>query len=156
MSTIFFIWHHFILTHSRRTLSHINVQHPSGRLDQGVLILALPLNLPAHLAIRHAVYGFPILNGVIMLQYVRCHIVGVVYHPVGVHVVEVVLEVGQEQGAHAHRVDEHIFGALNVKEADIDAKADEPIRAFNLVRTHILRQKQFAAVLEIECLTGGV
>ena len=79
-----------------------------------------------------------------------------VYHPVGVHVVEVVLEVGQEQGAHAHRVDEHILGALNVKEADIDAKADEPIRAFNLVRTHILRQKQFAAVLEIECLTGGV
>ena len=45
---------------------------------------------------------------------------------------------------------------VNVKEADIDAKADEPIRAFNLVRTHILRQKQFAAVLEIECLTGGV
>lgn len=121
-------------------------------LDQGVLILALPLNLPAHLAIRHAVYGFPILNGVIMLQYVRCHIIGVVYHPVWVHAMEVVLEVGQKQGAHAHRVHEHIFGTLNVKEADIDAKADEPIRAFNLVRMHILRQKQFASVLEIERL----
>lgn len=151
MSTIFFIWHHFILTHSRCTLSHINVQHPSERLDQSVLILALPLNLPAHLAIRHAVYGFPILNGVIMLQYVRCHIVGVVYHPVGVHVVEVVLEVGQEQGAHAHRVDEHILGALDVEEADIDPEADEPIRAFDLMGAHILRQKQLAAVLEIEC-----
>ena len=100
--------------------SHTNIQYFSGRLDQGVLILALPLNLPAHLAIRHAVYGFPILNGVIMLQYVRCHIVGVVYHPVGVHVVEVVLEVRQEQGAHTHRVDEHIFRALNVEESDID------------------------------------
>ena len=44
-----------------------------------------------------------ILNGVIMLQYVRCHIVGVVYHPVGVHVVEVVLEVGQEQGLEDQR-----------------------------------------------------
>ena len=69
---------------------------------------------------------------------------------------EVVLEVGQEQGAHAHRVDEHILSALNIKEANIDAKADETIRAFNLVRTHSLRQKQFAAALEIECLTGGV
>ena len=135
---------------SRGIFPHVDVQHPSGRLDQGVLILTLPLNLSAHLAIRHAVYGFPILNGVIMLQYVRCHIVGVVYHPVGVHAVEVVLEVWQEQGAHAHRVDEHIFGALNVEEADIDAKADEPIRALNLMGAHILCQKQLAAVLEIE------
>ena len=141
MSTIFFIWHHFILTHSRRTLSHINVQHPSGRLDQGVLILALPLNLPAHLAIRHAVYGFPILNGVVIRQNVGRRIVGVVYHPVGGHVVEVVLEVGQEQGAHAHRVDEHILRTLNVEETDIDAKADEAIRALDLMGTHILRQK---------------
>ena len=77
---------------SRSIVSHVDVQHPSGRLDQSVLILTLPLNLSAHLAIRHAVYGFPILNGVIMLQYVRCHIVGVVYHPVGVHAVEVVLD----------------------------------------------------------------
>ena len=44
-----------------------------------------------------------------------------------------VLEVGQEQGAHAHRVDKHILGALNVKEADIDAKADETVRALNLM-----------------------
>ena len=42
----------------------------------------------------------------------------------------------REQGAHAHRVDEHILSALNIKEANIDAKADETIRAFNLVRTH--------------------
>lgn len=49
-----------------------------------------------------------------------------------------------------------IFGALNVEEADIDAKADEPIRAFNLMGTHILRQQELAAVLEIERLTGGV
>ena len=90
-----------------------------------------------------------------MLQYVRCHIVGVVYHPVGVHAVEVVLEIGQEQGAHAHRVDEHILGALDVEETDIDAKADEAIRALDLMGTHILRQKQLAAVLEIERLTGG-
>ena len=79
-----------------------------------------------------------------------------VYHPVGVHAVEVVLEVGQEQGAHAHRVDEHILGALNVEEADIDPEANETVRPLNLVRTHILRQKQLAAVLEIERLTGGV
>ena len=125
----------------------MDVQHLSGRLDQGVLILALPLNLPAHLAIRHAVYGFPILNGVIMLQYVRCHIVGVVYHPVGVHAVEVVLEVGQEQGAHTHRVDEHILRTLNVEETDIDAKADKPIWPLNLMGAHILCQKQLAAVL---------
>ena len=52
---------------SRGIFPHVDVQHPSGRLDQGVLILALPLNLPAHLAIRHAVYGFPILNGVTLL-----------------------------------------------------------------------------------------
>ena len=49
---------------SRSIVSHVDVQHPSGRLDQGIFILALPLDLPAHLAIRHAVYGFPILNGV--------------------------------------------------------------------------------------------
>lgn len=36
---------------SRSIVSHVDVQHPSGRLDQGVLILALPLDLPAHLAI---------------------------------------------------------------------------------------------------------
>ena len=71
-------------TPSRGIFAHVDVQHPSGRLDQGVLILALPLDLPTHPAIRHAVYGFTILNGVIMFQYVRCHIVGVVYHPVGV------------------------------------------------------------------------
>ena len=88
---------------SRGMVPHVDVQHPSGRLDQGVLILALPLDLPAHLAIRHAVYGFPILNGVIMLQNIGRHIVGMVYYPIWVHVVEVVLEVGQEQGAHAHR-----------------------------------------------------
>ena len=91
-----------------------------------------------------------------MFQYVRCHIVGVVYHPVGVHAVEVVLEVGQEQGAHTHRVDEHILRTLNVEETDIDAKADEAIRALDLMGTHILRQKQLAAVLEIERLTGRV
>ena len=38
-----------------------------------------------------------------------------------VHAVEVVLEVRQEQGAHAHRVDEHILGALDIEESDIDA-----------------------------------
>ena len=53
---------------SRGIVPHVDVQHPSGRLDQGILILALPLNLPAHLAVRHAIYGFPILNGVIMLN----------------------------------------------------------------------------------------
>ena len=88
---------------SRGIFPHVDVQHPSGRLDQGVLILTLPLNLSAHLAIRHAVYGFTILNGVIMLQNIGRHIVGMVYYPIWVHVVEVVLEVGQEQGAHAHR-----------------------------------------------------
>ena len=136
---------------SRSIVSHVDVQHPSGRLDQGVLILALPLDLPAHLAIRHAVYGFPILNGVIMLQYVRCHIVGMFYHPVGVHVVEVVLEIRQKQGVHAHRVDEHILRALDIEEADIDPKADEPIWTLDLMGAHILRQKQLAAVLELEC-----
>ena len=49
---------------SRGIVPHVDVQHLSGRLDQGVLILALPLDLPAHLAIRHAVYGFTILNGI--------------------------------------------------------------------------------------------
>ena len=91
-----------------------------------------------------------------MLQNIGRNIIGVVYHPVWVHVVEVVLEVGQKQGTHAHRVDEHILSALNVKEADIDPKADEPIRTLNLVGAYILCQKQLAAVLEIECLTGGV
>lgn len=104
---------------SRGIVPHVDVQHPSGRLDQGVLILALPLDLPAHLAIRHAVYGFPILNGVIMLQYVRCHIVGVVYHPVGVHAMKVVLEIRQKQGSHAHRVDEHILSALNEESIEL-------------------------------------
>ena len=79
-----------------------------------------------------------------------------VYYPVGVHAMEVVLEVGQKQGAHAHCVDEHILSTLNVEESDINAKADEPIRAFNLMGTHILRQQELAAVLEIERLTGGV
>ena len=99
---------------SRGIFPHVDVQHPSGRLDQGIFILALPLDLPAHLAIRHAVYGFPILNGVIMLQNIGRCIIGVVYHPVGVHAVEVVLEIRQKQGAHAHRVDEHILRALDV------------------------------------------
>ena len=80
-----------------------------------------------------------------MLQNIGRRIIGVVYHPVGVHVVEVILEVGQEQGTHAHSIDEHILGALNVEETDIDAEADEPIRTLDLVRTHILRQKQLAA-----------
>lgn len=82
---------------SRSIVSHVDVQHPSGRLDQGIFILALPLDLPAHLAIRHAVYGFPILNGVIMLQNIGRCIIGVVYHPVGVHAVEVVLEIRQNR-----------------------------------------------------------
>ena len=84
---------------SRGIVPHVDVQHLSGWLDQGVLILALPLDLPTHLAIRHAVYGFTIPNGIIMLQNIGRNIIGVVYHPVWVHVVEVVLEVGQEQGA---------------------------------------------------------
>ena len=37
------------------------------------------------------------------------------------------------EGAHAHRVDEHILRALDVEETDIDAKADEPIRPLNLM-----------------------
>ena len=37
--------------------------------------------------------GFPILNGVIMLQNIGRHLVGMVYHPIWVHVVEVVLAV---------------------------------------------------------------
>ena len=79
-----------------------------------------------------------------------------VYHPVGVHVVEVVLEIRQKQGAHAHRVDEHVLGALNGEEPDIDAKADEAVRSIDLVGTHIIRQEQLAAVLEIERLAGGI
>ena len=120
--------------------SHMDVQHFSGWLDQGILIPALPLDFPTHLAIRYAVYRFPILNGGIMLQYVRRRIIGMVHHPIRVHVVEVVLEIWQEQGTHAHCIDEHILGTLNVEEADIDAKTDEPIRAFDLMGTHILRQ----------------
>ena len=130
--------------------THMDVHHSSGRLDQGILMLTLPLNLSAHLAILHTIYGFSILNGIIMLQNIGRHIVGVVYHPVGVHAMEVILEIRQKQGAHAHCVNEHILCALDVKESDIDAKADEPIRALNLMGAHILRQKQFAAVLEIE------
>ena len=38
-------------TPSRGIFAHVDVQHPSGRLDQGVLILALPLDLPTHPAI---------------------------------------------------------------------------------------------------------
>ena len=86
-----------------------------------------------------------------MFQNVGRNIVGMVYHPIWVHVVEVVLEIRQKQVAHAHRVDEHILRTLNVEEADIDPEADEPIWTFNLVGTHILCQKQLAAVLEIEC-----
>ena len=54
--------------------------------DQGVLILALPLDLPEDLAIRHAVYGYPILNGVIMLQNIGRCIIGVVYHLSLIHI----------------------------------------------------------------------
>ena len=36
--------------------------------------------------------GFTILNGIVMLQNIGRRIVGVVHHPVGVHTVEVVLE----------------------------------------------------------------
>ena len=36
-----------------------------------------------------------------MLQNIGRCIIGVVYHPVGVHAVEVVLEIRQKQGAHA-------------------------------------------------------
>ena len=81
--------------------SHMDVQHPSGWLDHGTLILALPLELPAHLSVLHTIYGFPILNGVVIGQNIGRHIVGVVYYPVGVHAMEVVLEVGQKQGAHS-------------------------------------------------------
>ena len=105
----------------------MDVHHSSGWLDQGILILALPLDFPTHLAIRYAVYRFPILNRVVMLQNIGRHIVGVVYHPVGVHIVEMVLEIRQEQSTHAHCINEHILGTLNVEEADIDAKTDEPI-----------------------------
>ena len=98
----------------------MDVHHSPGRLDQGILVLALPLNLPAHPAILYAVNRFPIPNGVIMLQYVRRRIIGVVHYPVGIHAMEVVLEVRQEQGVHAHCVDEHMlnidynWGELNV------------------------------------------
>ena len=91
-----------------------------------------------------------------MLQNVGSRIVGMVHHPVGVHSVEVVLEVRQEQGAHAHCVDEHILGALDIEETDIDPEADEAVRPLNLVGAHILRQQELAAVLEIERLTGGI
>ena len=50
----------------------------------------------------------------------------------------------------------YILRTLNVEESYIDTKADESIRALNLMRAHILCQKQLAAVLEIERLTGGV
>ena len=46
----------------------MDIQHSSGWLDQGVLVLALPLDLPAHLSILHTIYGFPILNGVVIGQ----------------------------------------------------------------------------------------
>ena len=47
--------------------THMDVHYFSGRLDQGILILTLPLNLPAHLSILHTIYGFSILNGVCLL-----------------------------------------------------------------------------------------
>ena len=77
-------------------------------------------------------------------------------HPVGVHVVEVILQVRQIECAHAQGVDQHIFSSLDVEEPHIDPEPDEPVRPFNLVRAHIFCQKQFTAVLEIECFAGRV
>ena len=129
---------------------------PLGGWIKGVLIPALPLDLTAQLAVFYTIYRLAVLNGIVIGQNVGRRIIGVVYHPVGVHAVKVVLEIRQEQGTHAHCVDEHILGALDVEETDIDAKADEAVRTFDLVGAHILCQKQLAAVLEVERLTGGV
>ena len=97
----------YILPLPSSKFSHMDVQHSSGWLDQGILILALPLDFPTHLAIRYAVYRFPILNRVVMLQNIGRRIIGVVHHPVGVHAMEMVLEIRQKQSAHAHCIDEH-------------------------------------------------
>ena len=69
----------------------MDVYHSPGRLDQSILISAFPLKLPAHLAVRYAIYRFPILDGVVIRQNIRRRILGVVYHPVGIHSVEMVL-----------------------------------------------------------------
>lgn len=82
--------------------------------------------------------------------------IGVVHHPVGIHSVEMVQQVRQEQRTHTHRVDEHILGVPNVEETNIDAKANETIRPLNLVRAHTLSQEELPAILEAECLTSGI
>ena len=48
-----------------------------------------------------------------MLQNIGRHIVGVVYHPVGGHVVEVVLEVGQEPVSYTHLGHQFQFALSN-------------------------------------------
>ena len=113
----------------------MDVQHLSGRLDQGPLIPTTPLQLRAHPTVPHAIHGLTVLDRVIVFQDIRCQIIGMAHDLVGIHVMEVILEVRQKESAHTHRIHQHILCALDVEEPDVDAKADEAIRAVALEGT---------------------
>ena len=81
-------------------------------------MLALPLDLLADgWPSRTPSTGFAVLDGVAMpAAGRRPHCRRGSTTQLGSMSVEVVLQVGQEQGAHAQRVDEHVLGALDVEE----------------------------------------
>ena len=51
-----------------------------------------------------------------------------IYHQVRIKSMKMILYVGQEQQAHAERIDKHIFTALNSKEADVHGKLNQQPR----------------------------
>ena len=74
-----------------------NVQHRPNRLNQGVFILAAPLNVTAHGAGGgvDAVYRIAGVNRFWIGQKIRSQVVGMIYHEIGVQSVEMVLQVGK-------------------------------------------------------------
>lgn len=91
----------FLLSVAGRKFTHANVNDLSGRLDQGFLVMTVPLHALIELTIRHAVDMIPRLDGVVVVKEIRRDIIGVIHHAIRVHSIKMVLKIGQKQRAHA-------------------------------------------------------
>ena len=106
--------------------------------------------------VRHAVDGIPVLDGPVVGQDVGHHVVGVPHHPVGVHSMEMVLQIFDVQQAQPQGVHHMAAGAADIEKADVDGVSDESVRLLRLPLPDGVRQDRLSEIEEVDRLTSGI
>ena len=128
----------FDLSVSGGIFACVYVDDRTNRLDKRILILTLPHYIASENAAADAVDGVSVIYGIVVVKNVNQHIHGVADNFVYVEAMEMILQVGQTEYAHAERVDDHvIFGSGYVEEATVYGVSKKSLFFPSFFLTHI-------------------